>query len=226
MDTLSADLRYTFRSVRARPGLALVGRLDRRRDRRDDVRVQRRRRADQAADALIRRPPPGVHAERSVEIGRTDDGSGFDVRRGEFLKVMGPSGSGMSTLLNVLGMPDGEWRGTYRLLGHPVDELRPRARLDLGRRHIGFVFQEFHLLEDMTVYENLEVPLSYRDVARRDREAIVADALDRFGIVAKKGLLRAEPRRDDGRPGDARRGAREARRPCGAPAGRLARLDP
>jgi len=113
----------------------------------------------------------------------------LDVRRGEFLTVMGPSGSGKSTLLNVLGMLDGDWRGTYRLLGHPVHELRPRARLDLGRRHIGFVFQEFHLLEDLTVYENLEVPLSYRDVARRDREAIVADALDRFGIVAKKGLL-------------------------------------
>ncbi len=113
----------------------------------------------------------------------------LDVRRGEFLTVMGPSGSGKSTLLNVLGMLDADWRGTYRLLGHPVHDLRQRERLALGRRHIGFVFQEFHLLEDLTVYENLEVPLSYRDVPRREREAVVADSLDRFGIVAKKDLL-------------------------------------
>jgi ABC-type lipoprotein export system ATPase subunit len=113
----------------------------------------------------------------------------LDVRRGEFLTVMGPSGSGKSTLLNVLGMLDADWRGTYHLLGQAVHEMSARKRRALARRHIGFVFQEFHLLEDLTVYENLEVPLSYRDVPRREREALVADTLDGFGIVAKKDLL-------------------------------------
>ena len=112
----------------------------------------------------------------------------LDIGKGDFVSVMGPSGAGKSTLLNVLGMFDGGWSGEYWLDGHPVHELPQKKRADLGRRHIGFVFQQYHLLDDLTVYENLEIPLTYRDVARGEREGIVADMLDRFGIVGKKDL--------------------------------------
>lgn len=112
----------------------------------------------------------------------------LDVGTGDFVSVMGPSGAGKSTLLNVLGMFDGAWSGEYWLDGHPVHELPQKKRADLGRRHIGFVFQQYHLLDDLTVYENLEIPLTYRDVPRGEREGIVADMLDRFGIVGKKDL--------------------------------------
>lgn len=112
----------------------------------------------------------------------------LDIDKGDFVSVMGPSGAGKSTLLNVLGMFDSDWSGEYWLDGHPVHELPQKKRADLGRRHIGFVFQQYHLLDDLTVYENLEIPLTYRDVARSEREGIVADMLDRFGIVGKKDL--------------------------------------
>ncbi|HUG97672.1 MAG TPA: ABC transporter ATP-binding protein [Gammaproteobacteria bacterium] len=112
----------------------------------------------------------------------------LDIGKGDFVSVMGPSGAGKSTLLNVLGMFDGDWSGEYWLDGHPVHELPQKKRADLGRRHIGFVFQQYHLLDDLTVYENLEIPLTYRDVPRGEREGIVADMLDRFGIVGKKDL--------------------------------------
>ncbi len=113
---------------------------------------------------------------------------GIDIQPGEFVTVMGPSGAGKTTLLSILGMLDHDWTGEYWLADQPVHALRPRARMDLGRRYIGFVFQQYHLLDDLTVAENLDVPLSYRDVPRRQREAMVADALDRFGIVGKKDL--------------------------------------
>ncbi|MGD2069176.1 MAG: ABC transporter ATP-binding protein [Gemmatimonadota bacterium] len=112
----------------------------------------------------------------------------LDIREGEFVTVMGPSGAGKSTLLSILGMLDGDWRGEYWLYGDPVHSMKPRQRIDLNKQYIGFVFQQYHLLDDLTVYENLEIPLSYRNVKRKDRQAIVADTLDRFQIVGKKDL--------------------------------------
>jgi ABC-type lipoprotein export system ATPase subunit len=112
----------------------------------------------------------------------------FDIFPGEFLSIMGPSGAGKSTLLSVIGMLDAEWAGEYEFAGHAVHTLSPKDRLALNRRHIGFVFQQYHLIDDLTVAENLDVPLSYRNVKKSEREAIVADTLDRFGIVAKKDL--------------------------------------
>ena len=112
----------------------------------------------------------------------------FDLAPGEFITVMGPSGAGKSTLLAILGMFDGQWTGEYHFRGHPVHRLDNKARLALNRRHIGFVFQQYHLLDDLTVAENLDVPLSYRNVPKDQRAAIVADTLDRFQIVGKKDL--------------------------------------
>jgi len=111
-----------------------------------------------------------------------------DIQQGEFVTIMGPSGAGKSTLLAILGMLDGDWRGEYYLMGEPVHAIKPRARIELNKKYIGFVFQQYHLLDDLNVYENLEIPLSYRNVRRKERQAIVADALDRFNIVGKKDL--------------------------------------
>jgi len=113
----------------------------------------------------------------------------LDIKEGEFITVMGPSGSGKTTLLNILGMLDGEWEGEYYLDENPVHELKPKQRLALNRQYIGFVFQSFNLLESLTVYENLEVPLSYRNVKDSERAGIVCDTLDRFRIVGKKDLF-------------------------------------
>jgi putative ABC transport system ATP-binding protein len=112
----------------------------------------------------------------------------LDVREGEFVSIMGPSGAGKSTLLHILGLLDADFSGEYHLLDHAVHALRPKERADLGRRHIGFVFQSYHLIDDLTVYENLEMPLSYRNMPGRERQSAVADTLDRFRIVAKKDL--------------------------------------
>jgi len=112
----------------------------------------------------------------------------LDVAEGEFVSIMGPSGAGKSTLLHLLGMHDGAWSGEYEFLGHKVHELGQKQRLDLQRQSIGFVFQSYHLLDDLTVRENLEIPLSYRNVKRSERQAVVADTLDRFRIVGKKDL--------------------------------------
>jgi len=112
----------------------------------------------------------------------------IDLRKGEFVTIMGPSGAGKSTLLSILGMLDGDWRGEFYLLGEPVHAMKPRARIELNKKYIGFVFQQYHLLDDLNVYENIEIPLSYRNVKRKERQAIVADALDRFQIVGKKDL--------------------------------------
>ncbi len=113
----------------------------------------------------------------------------LDIEAGEFVTVMGPSGAGKSTLLSILGMLDHDWGGEYWLLDSPVHELKPRQRMELNKQHIGFVFQQYHLIDDLTVEENLEIPLSYRNVKRSERQALVADVLDRFGIVAKKDLF-------------------------------------
>jgi len=112
----------------------------------------------------------------------------LDIKAGEFVSIMGPSGAGKSTLLHILGMHDGAWSGEYSLLGHPIHALAQKDRAALQKRHIGFVFQSYHLLDNLTVYENIELPLSYRDVRKGERQSIVADVLDRFGIVAKKDL--------------------------------------
>lgn len=113
---------------------------------------------------------------------------GLDISPGEFLTIMGPSGAGKSTLLAILGMYDGQWSGEFNFRGHAVHALGNKERLALNRRYVGFVFQQYHLLDDLTVAENLDVPLSYRDVPRDERTAMVADTLDRFQIVGKKDL--------------------------------------
>ena len=110
------------------------------------------------------------------------------VEEGEFITIMGPSGAGKTTLLNIIGMLDGEWEGEYFLDDNPVHEIKHKQRLALNRQYIGFVFQSFNLLESLTVYENLETPLSYRNVKSSERASIVCDTLDRFGIVGKKDL--------------------------------------
>jgi len=112
----------------------------------------------------------------------------FDITPGEFVSIMGPSGAGKSTLLHILGLHDSAWNGEYTLMGQPIHKLPAKDRSALQKRHIGFVFQSYHLLDNLTVYENIELPLSYRDVKKSERQSIVADVLDRFGIVAKKDL--------------------------------------
>jgi ABC-type lipoprotein export system ATPase subunit len=112
----------------------------------------------------------------------------FDIGEGEFVSIMGPSGSGKSTLLHILGMHDSAWTGEYDFMGQPVHKLSKKDRAQLHNRYIGFVFQSYHLLDHLTVYENLEIPLSYKDVKKGDRQSIVADTLDRFHIVGKKDL--------------------------------------
>ncbi len=113
----------------------------------------------------------------------------FDIRPGEFVSIMGPSGAGKSTLLAILGMLDHQWNGGYWLQGDAVHDMNPKQRIALNKQHIGFVFQQYHLIDDLTVAENLDMPLSYRSVKKSEREAIVADTLDRFGMVAKKDLF-------------------------------------
>jgi putative ABC transport system ATP-binding protein len=113
----------------------------------------------------------------------------LSIAKGEFVTIMGPSGAGKSTLLAILGMLDHDWRGEYRLLDHEVQRMKPKDRIELNKKHIGFVFQQYHLLDNLTVAENLDIPLSYRNVKGSERAAIVADTLDRFQIVGKKDLF-------------------------------------
>ena len=111
------------------------------------------------------------------------------IEPGEFVTIMGPSGAGKSTLLSILGMLDHDWTGEYRLLEHEVHRLKPKERIELNKKYVGFVFQQYHLLDNLTVAENLDIPLSYRNVKGSERAAIVADTLDRFQIVGKKDLF-------------------------------------
>src|SRR6266540_4732275 len=113
----------------------------------------------------------------------------LDIAEGEFVTIMGPSGAGKSTLLSIIGLYDSAWEGEYFLFDQPVHTRAPKERAALNKRHVGFVFQQFHLLEDLTVAENLDIPLSYRDIKSSQRQALVADTLDRFGIVGKKDLF-------------------------------------
>ena len=112
----------------------------------------------------------------------------LDIRPGEFVSIMGPSGAGKSTLLHVIGMHDTAWTGDYVLDGHAVHRMSKKDRLELQKQYIGFVFQSYHLLDSLTVYENLDIPLSYRNIKKKERDSIVCDMLDRFNIVAKKDL--------------------------------------
>src|SRR5205814_7080806 len=112
----------------------------------------------------------------------------IEIAEGEFVSVMGPSGAGKSTLLHILGMHDHGWTGEYFFNDTAVHHLKAKERATLRNENIGFVFQQYHLLDDLTVYENLEIPLSYRKFSRNERSAIVADVLDRFQIVGKKDL--------------------------------------
>jgi putative ABC transport system ATP-binding protein len=112
----------------------------------------------------------------------------LDIREGEFITIMGPSGSGKSTLMSIIGMLDDTWAGEYYLFENAVHKLDRKKRSELNRKYIGFVFQSYHLLDNLTVYENLDVPLSYRNVSRSQRASMVAEILDRFQIVGKKDL--------------------------------------
>ena len=127
---------------------------------------------------------------------KTRAGETFVLRRidlrigeGEFVTIMGPSGAGKSTLLSILGMLDHSWEGEYRLFEHEVHRLKPKDRIELNKKYVGFVFQQYHLLDNLTVAENLDIPLSYRNVRSSERAAQVADTLDRFQIVGKKDLF-------------------------------------
>jgi putative ABC transport system ATP-binding protein len=114
------------------------------------------------------------------------------VNEGEFISIMGPSGSGKSTLLNVIGMLDGFNEGEYNFLGQDVGSLKEKHKSALFKQHIGYVFQAYHLIDELTVYENIETPLLYQDIKSSERKAIVGDILDRFNIVDKKDLFPAQ----------------------------------
>jgi len=131
--------------------------------------------------------------ERSYSVGRSQffyvlRDIILDIAEGDFVSIMGPSGAGKSTLLHILGMHDHAWSGEYFFGETAVHHLKPKERATLRNEQIGFVFQQYHLLDDLTVYENLDIPLSYRRYSKSERAALVAGMLDRFQIVAKKDL--------------------------------------
>ena len=113
----------------------------------------------------------------------------LSVKEGEFISIMGPSGSGKTTLLNVIGMLDEFNEGEYNFLHESVHKLKEKQRTSLYKQYIGFVFQAYHLIDELTVYENIETPLIYQNVKTSERKAMVADILDRFNIVGKKDLF-------------------------------------
>jgi len=133
-----------------------------------------------------------VNAEKYFQAGNTKTfvlrRINLEIQDGDFVTIMGPSGAGKSTLLAILGMLDGAWSGEFYFLDQPVHKLNPRQRVELNKRYIGFVFQSYHLLDNLTVYENLDLPLSYRNMKSSQRAGLVCDALDRFQIVGKKDL--------------------------------------
>jgi putative ABC transport system ATP-binding protein len=112
-----------------------------------------------------------------------------EIKEGEFVSIMGPSGAGKSTLLHVLGMHDSSWTGEFYFGDHAIHRLNKKDRMEVQKKYIGFVFQSYHLLDSLTVYENLDIPLSYRNVRKNERDSIVCDMLDRFQIVGKKDLF-------------------------------------
>jgi putative ABC transport system ATP-binding protein len=112
----------------------------------------------------------------------------LDIREGEFITVMGPSGAGKSSLLNALALLDDQWEGEYWFREEAVHSMKRKQRSELAKKNVGMVFQSYHLLDDLTVQENIDLPLSYKDIPRNQRQSLVADTLDRFQIVAKKDL--------------------------------------
>ena len=112
-----------------------------------------------------------------------------DIQDGDFVSIMGPSGAGKSTLLHLIGMHDSAWTGEYYFLDYPIHAMKKKDRDEIYKKYFGFVFQSYHLLDSLTVYENLEIPLSYRNIRKSERDAIVCDVLDRFQIVGKKDLF-------------------------------------
>jgi len=133
------------------------------------------------------------NVERSYKTGHTEEWVlrriGLTIREGDFVTIMGPSGAGKSSLLNILAMLDDGWKGEYWFGETAVHTLNRKQRADLARERIGMVFQSYHLLDDLTVAENIELPLSYKNLPSKDRAAMVADILDRFQIVAKRDLF-------------------------------------
>jgi putative ABC transport system ATP-binding protein len=113
----------------------------------------------------------------------------LEIKEGEFVSIMGPSGSGKSTLLHIIGMMDEPNEGTYEFLGENVLKIKEKQRAELYKKHVGFVFQAYHLIDELTVYENIETPLLYHGFNSSDRKSMVADVLDRFNIVGKKDLF-------------------------------------
>jgi len=112
-----------------------------------------------------------------------------DIQEGDFVSIMGPSGAGKSTLLHLFGMHDSNWTGEYYFLDYPIHAMKKKDRDELYKKYFGFVFQSYHLLDSLTVYENLEIPLSYRNIRKSERDATVCDVLDRFQMVGKKDLF-------------------------------------
>jgi ABC-type lipoprotein export system ATPase subunit len=113
----------------------------------------------------------------------------LEIKQGEFVSIMGPSGSGKSTLLNIIGLLDAPSEGEYYFWDEPAHKIKEKQKVQYHRSHIGFIFQAFHLIDELNVYENIETPLIYRGVKGKERKAMVADMLDRFNIVAKKDLF-------------------------------------
>src|SRR5712692_2860091 len=113
----------------------------------------------------------------------------LDIKEGEFVTIMGPSGAGKSTLLSILGMLDGSWTGEFHFAEQPVHKMSNKQRVEVNKKYIGFVFQSYHLIDNLTVYENLDIPLSYRNIKSSERAGMVGDILDRFHIVGKKDLF-------------------------------------
>jgi ABC-type lipoprotein export system ATPase subunit len=113
----------------------------------------------------------------------------LEINKGEFVSIMGPSGAGKSTLLNIIGLLDEPSEGEYLFDGEPMAHIKEKKKVEYHRNHIGFIFQAYHLIEEMTVYENIETPLIYKGIKNSERKAIVADLLDRFNMVAKKDLF-------------------------------------
>jgi putative ABC transport system ATP-binding protein len=131
--------------------------------------------------------------ERSYKTGSTENfilrRINLTIKEGEFVTVMGPSGAGKSSLLNILAMLDDSWKGEFLFKDLAVHAMNRKQRADLARKQIGMVFQSYHLLDDLTVAENIDLPLSYKDISRSDRQSLVADTLDKFQIVGKKDLF-------------------------------------
>src|SRR5258708_28149586 len=112
----------------------------------------------------------------------------LEIREGEFITIMGPSGAGKSSLLNVLALLDDSWQGEYWFREQAAHAMKRKERAELAKKNVGMVFQSYHLLDDLTVLENIDLPLSYKDIPRSQRQSLVAVTLDRFQIVAKQDL--------------------------------------